>query len=102
MGSFDGAEICDLVGLYALNKLSAIFGKEYIGLYRDDGLLIIRGTGGRQADQARKNLHEIFSEMELRITVEINNHIVNFLDVTFNLKEGNYYPYHKPKMIHFT
>ena len=30
MGSFDGAEICELVGLFILNVLSQKFGKEYI------------------------------------------------------------------------
>ncbi len=40
MGSYDGAEICELVGLFILNKLGQKFGKENIGLYRDDGLAI--------------------------------------------------------------
>ena len=42
MGSFDGAEICDLVGLFLLNQLATKFGKKFgnkfVGLYRDDGL----------------------------------------------------------------
>jgi hypothetical protein len=38
MGSFDGAEICELVGLFILNHVGKRFGKENIGLYRDDGL----------------------------------------------------------------
>jgi hypothetical protein len=42
MGSFDGAEICELVGLFVLNHLGKRFGKENIGLYRDDGLAIIK------------------------------------------------------------
>ena len=32
MGSFDGAEICELVGLYILNLLSQRFEKDSIGL----------------------------------------------------------------------
>ncbi len=36
MGSYDGAEICELVGLFISNKLGQKFGKENIGLYRDD------------------------------------------------------------------
>ena len=96
MGSYDGAEVCELVGLFLLNKLAVIFGKDNVGLYRDDGLLILRGTGGRQADQARKKLHEIFKEHDLKVTAEINYHVVNFLDVTLNLSEQNYQPYRKP------
>ena len=38
MGSFDGAELCELVGLYLLSKLETLLGKPAVGLYRDDGL----------------------------------------------------------------
>ena len=31
MGSFDGAEICEIVGLYLLDKLSNLLGKETLG-----------------------------------------------------------------------
>ncbi len=96
MGSYDGAEVCELVGLFILNKLSAKFGQENVGLYRDDGLLLLDGTGGRLADRARKDLHEIFHQLDLKITAEINNHNANFLDVTLNLQEEKYSPYMKP------
>ena len=38
MGSFGGAEVCELVGLYLLDILRQEFGENKIGLYRDDGL----------------------------------------------------------------
>jgi hypothetical protein len=50
MGSFDGAEICELVGLFILNHLGKRFGKENIGLYRDDGLAIIKSKSARLLD----------------------------------------------------
>ena len=37
MGSYDGAETCELVGTYLLSKLSPQHQKK-LGLYRDDGL----------------------------------------------------------------
>lgn len=37
MGSFDEAEIGELVGLYVLSKLSVLLRKENVGLHRDDG-----------------------------------------------------------------
>ena len=86
MGSYDGAEVCELVGLFLLNKLTDRFGKDSVGLYRDDGLLLLKGTAGRQAELTRKQLHGIFNKHDLRITAEINYHTVNFLDVTLNLK----------------
>ena len=46
MGSFDGAECCELIGLYMLNKLSigkfAPFKSWQLGLYRDDGLAVVK------------------------------------------------------------
>jgi len=42
MGSFDRAEICELVGLLILNKLSNLVTKNDTGLYRDDGLIITK------------------------------------------------------------
>ena len=38
MGNFDGAEICEFVGLYILYILSTKNGKNLNGMYRDDGL----------------------------------------------------------------
>ena len=37
MGSYDRAEVCELVGLYILDILTKEFGRNKIGLYRDDG-----------------------------------------------------------------
>jgi hypothetical protein len=95
MGSFDGAEVCELIGLFALNTLAKKFGKENIGLYRDDGLSLIQSTSGSGADKAKKDLCAQFLQFGLRITAEVNNQLVNFLDVTFNLKDGSCSPYRK-------
>ena len=43
MGSYDGAETCELVGCYLLSQLQEILGRN-IGLYRDGGLVISKGT----------------------------------------------------------
>ena len=75
MGSYNGAEICELVGLLLLNKLAHKFGGDNVGLYRDDGLLVLKGMGGR-----RKQLHEICKKYNIRITAEINYHTVPFTE----------------------
>ena len=91
MVSFDGAEICELVGLYALNKLRTRFGNNNVGrLYRNDGLALIEGNSPRLADKARKDLSSAFQELGLRITAEVNYKTVNFLDVTLNLTSKLY------------
>ena len=96
MGSYDGAEICELVGLFILNHLGKTFGKENIGLYRDDGLAIIKNRSAPLADKTRKELHKVFEQFDLKITAEANLHVVNFLDVTFDLATGKHTPYRKP------
>ena len=96
MGSFDGAEICELVGLFILNKLATKYGKDNIGLYRDDGLAIFKNISGPQADRIRKDITKHFKQHGLNITIQTNLKIVNYLDVTFNLTNESYYPYRKP------
>ena len=96
MGSYDGAEICELVGLYILSELNAIHGDGSIGLYRDDGLGAFNNISGPQADKLRKDITKCFKDHGLKITIKTNLKIVNFLDVTFDLSSGTYYPYIKP------
>ena len=38
MGSYDGAEVCELVDTFLLNNLSQVIYKSIVGLYRDDGV----------------------------------------------------------------
>ena len=54
MGSFDDAEICELVGVYILNALGEKYEKERVGLYRDDGLACFENISGPQAEKIRK------------------------------------------------
>ena len=96
MGSYDGAEICELVGLLVLYKLGQKYNMKDIGLYRDDGLSTFRNTSGPQAERIKKEITKIFKELNLNITIECNKKIVNFLDITLDLNTGKYYPYKKP------
>lgn len=56
MGSYDGAEVCELVGLFILSKLTNVAGMDSIGLYRDDGLavLYVVALGGQQRKYERR------------------------------------------------
>jgi hypothetical protein len=62
MGAFDGAEVCELVGLYILNQLKSKLKVFSVGLYRDDGLAVMRNCSGSQADRIRKVLIETFQK----------------------------------------
>ena len=46
IGSYDGAESCELTGLYILSIMGSEFGKEKIGLYQDDGLGCFQNISG--------------------------------------------------------
>ena len=97
IGSFDGAELCELVGLYILHILSEKYGKHRIDLYRDDGLACFRYTSGPQADRIRKDFIKIFMEdFDLSITCKTNLKADNFLNVTLNLTTGKYQAYNQP------
>ena len=93
MGSYDGAELCELTGLYILHLLGNKLGKENLGLYRDDGLACFKKLSGPESERIKKKICSIFQNCGLKITIETNLVITDFLDVTFNLKNGKYYPY---------
>ena len=96
MGSYDGAEICELVGLFILDMLAKHFPAANVGLYRDDGLAVFKNLTARTADKLRNTFIDIFKSVGLKITVESNLKIVNYLDVTLNLTNGRYQPFRKP------
>jgi hypothetical protein len=94
MGSFDGAETCELIGCYLLSVPTKKYGKN-IGLYRDDGLSAFQHTP-QGIERIKKDLCKTFRENDLKITIEANVTVVNFLDVTLDLKSGKHWPYSKP------
>ena len=93
IGSWDGADICELLGLYILSQLQNL--NIQVGLYRDDGL----GAATQcpeQVENIKKKNCQVFSDIGLKITVEANKKIVNFLDVSLDLSNNTFKPYLKP------
>ena len=80
MGSFDGAETCELVGSYLLSKLSPEYGNK-IGLYRDDGLAAFDVTP-REIENIKKKICKTFSDHNLKLTIEANKKCVDYLGIT--------------------
>ena len=72
MGSFDGAELCELVGLFLLSGLASIIGKSNVGLYRDDGLAILENTPGPDTERIKKKIIKFFQQNGLKITIDAN------------------------------
>ena len=92
MGSYDGAESCELVGISILSPLSNIIENNDCGLYKDDGLLVLHNVSGQQIDRFRKNVIQLFKDIGFLTDIEINLKIVNFLDLTFSNNNLNYQP----------
>ena len=66
-----------------------------IGLYRDDGLAVLDQTP-QKIEKIKKEICKVFAKNNLRITIEANKKVVNFLDVTLDLTTETYKPYSKP------
>ena len=94
MGSFDGAEVCEMVGLFLLQQLEQVIPKQNIGLYRDDGLAVVENNGPK-VEQLRKKVIQLFQRNGLKVKIETNISTTNFLDVTLDLKNKNFKPFRK-------
>ena len=70
--------------------------KKNTGLYRDDGLVVLRNMNARGTNKMRKIIIEIFKEIGFQLEIKTNFKKVEFLDVTFNLITGSYTIYKKP------
>ena len=54
MREYDGAEVCELVGTFLLDKISKKYEKNSIGLYRDGGLSVFKNKSGTQLERIKK------------------------------------------------
>ena len=90
MGAYDGAEVCELIGIFLLNLLGRQYDTKNIGLYRDDGLSLFKNCSGPQMEKIKKHLQKVFKNNGLDVIIECNMKVVNYLDITFNLNDGTY------------
>ena len=91
----DSAQIADFVGLYILDALGRVFDPASLGLYRDDGLLVIPSSNGPETNRVHKKLTKVFKFLGFRFDVTSNIKVVNYLDVTFNLRDEAHRPHSK-------
>ena len=66
IGTFGGAEVCLLAGLYLLDKVSKLLGSINVVLYRDDGLALIHDENGPKLDKLRKDIVTLLKNKEFR------------------------------------
>ena len=96
MGAYDGAEVCELVGCFMLSVIASKYDKNDIGIYRDDGLAVFKDKSGPQSEKIKKDFQRTFKNHQLDIVIQCNRTSVDYLDVTLNLMDGTYRPFHKP------
>ena len=56
MGTYDRAEVCELVETFILFKLSLKYNKNNAGLYRDDCLAIFKNNGGPKSVKVKNDI----------------------------------------------
>ena len=71
MGSYDGAETCQLIGAYTVLSLTAPKFKNEVGLYGDDGLAICKATA-KEIEKTKQEVCQVFKLNVLKITIEAN------------------------------
>ena len=64
IGTFGGAEVCLLAGLYLLDKVSKPLGSINAVLYRDDGLALIHDANSPKLDKLRKDIVTLLKNKE--------------------------------------
>ena len=72
MGAYDGAEVCEIVGLFLLNNLANKFDKNSVSLYRDDGLALFKNINSHRKGKIRKEFHQLFKEKGFSLEIECN------------------------------
>ena len=93
MGAWDGAEACDLVGLFLLSKLQHL--PINVGAFRDDVLAVCSLTPF-QVEKVKQEVVEVFQQYDLKVKAIANTRVANFLDVTLDLNNKVHRPYMKP------
>ena len=76
MGSYDGAEVCELVGLLILNNLSNLVAKNDAGLYRDDGLIVVRLETSPSLFLALPGIFEARGRLVIIGTFPVSRHLL--------------------------
>ena len=79
-------------------------GSNNVGLYRDDWLAIVHKANSPKVNELRIDIIILFKDERLSITIDTNLIETDFLDVSFNLNTGKYFPFkklnNKPLYIH--
>ena len=90
MSIFDGAETCELVGLFLLSQLTHL--GVNVGMYRDDGLATSTKTPKR-VKAIKEEMCKLFKHNNLQITIEAYKKVLDFLDIRMDPRTATCKPY---------
>ena len=71
---WDGAETCDIVGLFLLSQLKHL--PVSLGLYRDDGLGV-SDLAPKENEAIKRQISDVFRANGLGITISVNKKVVS-------------------------
>ena len=97
MGSKDGSEVAELVGLYLLSKFESDpeLQDAIIALYRDDLIAIVPNNGFR-INRIRSAIQRIVALEELDMTDWTEGRKLDYLDIEFDMADESFRPHTKP------
>ena len=72
MGSYADAELCKLIGICIQSLLEITLEKDQMGLYKDDGLVILRNISCQQADKMWKKIISILWSIDFKTEITTN------------------------------
>lgn len=100
MGSPDGAEVSELVGLYLLDLLrqKGIIPHGTFGLYRDDGIVALTTPSGRRQEIIRQCIRKFFVSVGLKVEISAAKPFVDYLDVRLHTNKTHEI-YYKPNTV---
>ena len=62
IGAYDGAQVCELIGIYMLYLIRKKYDSKNIGLYRDDGLAVFKNVSEPASEKIKKQLQSLFKQ----------------------------------------
>ena len=86
MDAYDGAEVCELIGIFILSLLSKHINKNHIGLNRDESLAILKNISDPEAEKLKKKLQKLLKVNDLDVIIQCNLKITNYLRHNTQLK----------------
>ena len=90
MGSYMGAEVCDLVGLLLLQHLQKVLTPGSYGIYCEDGLAVLNKASSSKQQRISKKIREKFNTHGFKIVIEKGLFETDFLDISVSLREATY------------